>query len=282
MDQDQQQDSVQATVPAATRNEFVRSLSTGLKVLESFSAAEPKLTLSEVARRSGVSRATARRMLLTLVHEGYAYTDGRVFELTPKVLGLGQGYWSGRGWHELLQPSLGELSVQLAESCSAALLVGDEVMYVCRVHTRRIMRIDLALGTKLPAFVTSMGRVLLAEFDDEALRHRLQAMPRTAFTRRTVTDPEQLHGIITGVRADGYAVVDEELEEGLRSVAVPVRDTHGSILLSLNTSISAGRESAAESVKRTLPHLLRCAETVEDLIRSLGDDVGRLTVPQSP
>ncbi|GAA1151842.1 IclR family transcriptional regulator domain-containing protein [Nesterenkonia lutea] len=274
MDQDQ------PGPPAVSRNEFVRSLSTGLKVLESFSAVEPKLTLSDVARRSDVSRATARRMLLTLVHEGYAYTDGRFFELTPKVLGLGQGYWSGRGWHELLQPSLGELSGKLAESCSAALLVDDEVMYVCRVHTRRIMRIDLALGTKLPAFVTSMGRVLLSALDDRTLEDRLQATSRTAFTDRTVTDPVQLRQIITQVRRDGYAVVDEELEEGLRSVAVPARDSTGRIVLSLNTSISAGKESAAESVERTLPHLLRCASAVEDLIRSLGDDVARLTVPQ--
>lgn len=266
--------------PAATRNEFVRSLSTGLKVLESFTAAEPKLSLSEVARRSGTSRATARRMLLTLVHEGYAFTDGRTFELTPRVLGLGQGYWSGRGWHELLQPSLGDLSAQLAESCSAAQLVGDEVMYVCRVHTRRIMRIDLALGTKLPASVTSMGRVLLAGLEDEQLVQRLHAMPRTAFTRSTITDPAQLHQVIRQARQDGYAVVDEELEEGLRSVAVPVTDGRGNTVLALNTSISSAKETSAESLQRTLPGLLRCAAAVEELIQALGDDVGRLLVPQ--
>ncbi|MCH8566419.1 helix-turn-helix domain-containing protein [Nesterenkonia sp. LB17] len=266
--------------PAVNRNEFVRSLSTGLRVLESFSAVEPKLTLSDVARRADVSRATARRMLLTLVHEGYAYTDGRFFELTPRVLGLGQGYWSGRGWHELLQPSLRELSGQLAESCSAALLVGDEVMYVCRVHTRRIMRIDLALGTKLPAFATSMGRVLLSGLDDETLEERLRTTERRAFTARTVTDPHRLREIITAVRTDGYALVDEELEEGLRSVAVPARDGSGRIVLSLNTSISAGKESAQESLDRTLPHLLHSAAAVEDLILTLGEDVGRLTVPQ--
>lgn len=266
--------------PVASRNEFVRSLSTGLRVLESFSAVEPKLTLSDVARRADVSRATARRMLLTLVHEGYAYTDGRFFELTPKVLGLGHGYWSGRGWHELLQPSLGELSGQLSESCSAALLIDDEVMYVCRVHTRRIMRIDLALGTKLPAFATSMGRVLLSGLDDARFEERLRAADLRAYTSRTATDPDALREIIADIRVEGYAVVDEELEEGLRSVAVPVRDSAGDLVLALNTSISAGKESVAQSVDRTLPHLLRCAAAVEDLIRSLGDDVHRLTVPQ--
>lgn len=262
------------------RNEFVRSLATGLRVLEAFSATEPKLTLSDVARRAGVSRATARRMLLTLVHEGYAHTDGRFFELTPKVLGLGQGYWSGRGWHELLQPSLGELSTALGESCSAALLFGDEVMYVCRVHTRRIMRIDLGLGTKLPAFATSMGRVLLSGLEDAVLEERLRSTERRAFTSRTVTDPERLREIITQVRAGGWAVVDEELELGLRSVAVPVRDRSGRVVLALNTSLPAGRESVQESLDRTLPQLLNCATAVEDVIGSLGEDVDRLTVPQ--
>lgn len=266
--------------PGANRNEFVRSLATGLRVLESFSATEPKLTLSDVARRADVSRATARRMLLTLVHEGYAYSDGRFFELTPKVLGLGQGYWSGRGWHELLQPSLSELSGALGESCSAALLFGDEVMYVCRVHTRRIMRIDLALGTKLPAYPTSMGRVLLSGLEDAVLEERLRSTERRAFTSRTITDPERLHAIITQVRAEGWAVVDEELERGLRSVAVPVRDRHGRVVLALNTSLSAGRESVQESLDRTLPQLLDCAAAVEDLIGSLGEDLDRLTVPQ--
>lgn len=266
--------------PGVNRNEFVRSLATGLRVLESFSASEPKLTLSDVARRAAVSRATARRMLLTLVHEGYAYTDGRLFELTPKVLGLGQGYWSGRGWHELLQPSLGELSGKLGESCSAALLLGDEVMYVCRVHTRRIMRIDLGLGTKLPALATSMGRVLLAGLGEEALEERLRTADHRAYTSHTVTDPARLREIIAGVRATGYAVVDEELEDGLRSVAVPVRDSTGNTVLALNTSLSAGRESAQESLIRTLPDLQRCAAAVEDLMRSLGEDVRRLTVPQ--
>ncbi|MGJ9407020.1 IclR family transcriptional regulator C-terminal domain-containing protein [Nesterenkonia aurantiaca] len=273
-------DQEPAAQPGVNRNEFVRSLSTGLRVLESFSATEPRLTLSDVARRAETSRATARRMLLTLVHEGYAYTDGRFFELTPKVLGLGQGYWSGRGWHELLQPSLGELSGKLGESCSAALLLGDEVMYVCRVHTRRIMRIDLGLGTKLPALATSMGRVLLAGLGEEALEERLRTADHRAYTSRTVTDPTRLREIIAGVRATGYAVVDEELEDGLRSVAVPVRDAAGNTVLALNTSLSAGRESAQESLARTLPDLQRCAAAVEDLIRSLGEDVRRLTVPQ--
>lgn len=266
--------------PGVNRNEFVRSLSTGLRVLESFTATEPKQTLSDVARRAGVSRATARRMLLTLVQEGYAYADGRFFELTPKVLGLGQGYWSGRGWHELLQPSLGELSAKLTESCSAALLLGDEVMYVCRVHTRRIMRIDLGLGTKLPALATSMGRVLFAGLGEEALEERLRTADRRAYTAHTVTDPGRLREIIASVRTEGYALVDEELEEGLRSVAVPVRDADGNTVLALNTSLSAGRETAQESLDRTLPDLQRCAAAVEDLIRSLGDEVQRLTVPQ--
>ncbi len=260
----------------------MRSLASGLKVLESFTPLEPRLTLTEAARRSGVSRATARRMLLTLVSLGYAHTDGRHFELTPKVLGLGHGYWSGRGWHELLRPSLEHLSGAVGESSSAAVLSEDDVMYVCRVHTRRIMRIDLGLGTRLPAFATSMGRVLLAGLSDDVLRDRLQAMDRRRFTEHTVTDPARLLELIRRAREEGHAVVDQELERGLRSAAVPVRDAEGRIVLALNTSMQAGHEDLQDSVARVLPELTACAASAEELVRSLGRDLDRLVVPSAP
>lgn len=265
----------------AGRNEFVRSLATGLKILECFTPLEPRLTLTDVARKAGLSRATARRMLLTLVSLGYAHADGRRFELTPKVLGLGHGYWSGRGWHELLRPSLEELSASVGESCSAAVPDGDDVMYVCRVHTRRIMRIDLGLGTKLPASATSMGRVLLAGLGDEELAQRLEAMDLPQFTAQTLTDPAMLHETIKGVREAGFAVVEQELEAGLRSVAVPVQDADGRTVLALNTSMPSGRETVEESVGRVLPALRSCAGTVEELVRTLGKDVERLSIPRS-
>lgn len=258
-------------------NEYVRSLATGLSVLETFTPAEPRLTLSDVARKAGTSRATARRMLLTLVERGYAYTDGRTFELTPRVLGLGHGYWSGRSWHELLQPSLRDLSSRLNESCSAGVLSGDDVMYVSRVHTRRIMRIDLGLGTRLPAFATSMGRVLLAALPVEELRRQLEQADRPAFTSHTVTDPQAILDAVQESARKGFALVDQELELGLRSVAVPVHDSQGRIVLAINTSMSAGTESVAQTARRVSPALKDCADQVETMIRSLGKDIEGLT-----
>ncbi|WP_300342561.1 IclR family transcriptional regulator C-terminal domain-containing protein [Nesterenkonia sp.] len=278
-EQDPQSSSPQDGHPSATpsRNEFVRSLATGLAVLEAFTSDDPRLTLSDVARRAHLNRATARRMLLTLVELGYAYTDGRTFELTPQVLSLGHGYWSGRSWHELLQPQLRELSAKLNESCSAAVLTGDDVMYVSRVHTRRIMRIDLGLGSRLPAFATSMGRVLLADLPPDQLSRRIHAMARPALTAHTVTDPETLIGLIQQVGQDGFALVDQELEVGLRSAAVPVRSAAGRTVLALNTSISAGAESPEQTADRVRPALQRCAQQVEAMIRSLGRDAESLT-----
>ncbi|WP_120006534.1 IclR family transcriptional regulator domain-containing protein [Nesterenkonia muleiensis] len=262
---------------ALGRNEYVRSLATGLDVLETFTPAEPRQTLAEVARKAGVSRATARRMLLTLVERGYAYFDGRVFELTPRVLGLGHGYWSGRSWHELLQPSLRDLSSRLNESCSAGVLTSDDVMYVSRVHTHRIMRIDLGLGTRLPAFATSMGRVLLANLSEDELLARLKQMERPAFTSHTVTQPEELACAVRAVKDEDVALVDQELELGLRSAAVPVRDAHGRTVLAINTSMSAGTESVQDTRQRVFPALKECAGHVETMIRSLGKDLESLT-----
>ena len=269
-------DSDQATVPA-NKTEFVRSFASGLDVLETFTPAEPRLTLADVAKKSGMSRATARRMLLTLVERGYAYTDGRTFELTPRVLSLGHGYWSGRSWHELLQPALRDVSSRLNESCSAAILTGDDVMYVSRVHTRRIMRIDLGLGTRLPAVATSMGRVLLADLPDAQLRSRLERMKRPARTQYTLTTVDQLADAIAEVRTKGCSMVDQELELGLRSVGLPVRDGDGRTVLAINTSLSAGQESPEATVRRVVPALQECAAHVETMIRSLGKDLDSLT-----
>lgn len=261
---------------ATPKGDFVRSLATGLDVLEAFTPAEPRLTLTEVAKKSATSRATARRMLLTLVERGYAYTDGRTFELTPRVLSLGHGYWSGRSWHELVQPSLRDVSARLNESCSAAILTGHEVMYVSRVHTRSIMRIDLGLGTRLPAFATSMGRVLLSGKPEDELRTELAQVSRPQFTPHTLTDLDLLVEAISTAGQQGYALVDQELEVGLRSAAVPVRDAAGHIVLAINTSMAAGAESIDATRQRVLPALQECAAQVEAMVRSLGKDLDSL------
>lgn len=250
------------------REDFVQSLATGLSVLESFSEAHPKMTLSEVARQTGISRASARRMLLTLVQLGYAATDGRQFELTPRVLGLGYGFWSGYGLKELLQPSLQELAGRLGESCSASVLVGDQIMYVARAHTRRIMRMDLGVGTRLPAFATSMGRVLLSDRDSAELTEILSRAERPQLTPATVTDVAALVARIDAARSEGCAMVDQELEAGLRSVAVPVAHPERGILTAINTSVSAGFETAEETRERVLPGLQATARQVEQTVLS--------------
>ena len=260
------------------RNEFVSSLATGLRVLECFSPVDSRLTLTQVAERTGLSRATARRMLLTLAELGYAYSDGRFFELTPRVLTLGHGYWSGRGWHELLAPALRNLSEELNESCSAAIMVDDDVLYVSRVHTRRIMRIDLGLGTRLPAFATSMGRILLSDLSKEALRVRLHDMDRPALTPWTVTDPARLAALIRAAGEEGFALVDQELEPGLRSAGVPVRDAGGRTILAINTSMTASAETADQTRKRVRPALQACAAEVQTLVHSLGSDLDSLLI----
>lgn len=248
------------------KDQFVQSLATGIRVLESFSDTHPRMTLAEVARRTDVSRATARRMLHTLVHLGYAHTDGRQFSLTPRVLGLGHGYWSSAGLTELLQPILRDLGEALGESCSASVLVGEEIMYISRVHTRRIMRMDLGVGTRLPAFATSMGRVLLSDVDEATLVQRLQQVDRPAYTTRTTTDPQALAEAIGRARVEGHAMVDQELEDGLRSIAVPIHHPERGIIAAINASAAAGAESAEQTLKRLLPRLREGARGAERML----------------
>ncbi len=251
---------------ATPREEIVQSLATGLRVLESFSDARPRMTLSEVARQTGISRASARRMLRTLVAQGYAHTDGRDFELTPKVLGLGYGFWSRYGLKELLQLSLQDLASHLHESCSAAVLAGEDIVYIARVHTRRIMQIDLGVGTTLPAYATSMGRVLLSQRSDEELRDFFASAERPALTANTITGVEALVEAVRTTRERGYALVDQELEAGLRSVAVPVAHPRRGVLAAMNISVSAGLESAEESLERVLEPLQHAALHAQDVI----------------
>lgn len=249
------------------KEDFVRSLANGLKVMECFAEADGPLTLSDVARRTGLSRASARRMLSTLVHLDYALTDGRGFTLTPKVLSLGLGFRSIDGIRDVIDPALRDLSAALGESSSASVLMGEDIVYVARVHTRRIMRMNLEVGTRLPAFATSMGRVLLASMDGRDLMQALRAWNRPQLTPATITDVTELVTVIHQARQDGFALVDQELEVGLRSVSVPVVHPERGVLTALNVSVSAGLESPEESLLRVLPSLRDAAEkTVKSIL----------------
>ncbi|MFJ6604155.1 IclR family transcriptional regulator domain-containing protein [Streptomyces lydicus] len=250
--------------------EFVESLARGLLTLTAFGTGRAELPLSAVAEATGLARATARRALITLAHLGYLTTDGKLFRLTPKVLELGFAHLSGLTLPAIAQPHLAALVERVHDSASMAVLSGDEIQYVARVPTVRIMSVNITLGTRFPAYPTSMGRVLLAGLPPAERSGRLARTALTRLTRHTVTDPERLGAILEQVRADGYALVDEELEEGLRSLAVPVHDRTGRVVSAVNVSTHAGRCTPEEARATILPALRDAATAIEADLRVAG------------
>ena len=246
------------------QGEFVQSLERGLAVIGCFSREHSALTLTEVAKLTGQTRATARRILLTLEQLGFASSDGREFSLTPKVLDLGYAYLSALDLADFAQPEMEKLVEQTHESSSAAVLDGAEIVYVVRVPTTRIMSVSLGLGSRLPAAATSLGRVLLAELEPSDLERWLAVTPLAPLTRHTVTAPGRLAEEIAAVRAQGWALVDQELEEGVRSVATALRGRHGVAVAALNVSTPAGRVTLRELRETILPRLLAAAARIND------------------
>jgi len=243
--------------------DYVQSLSRGLTVLQAFNAERPAMTLADMARATGLTRATARRLLLTLVSLGYVCTDGRTFELTPRVLDLGFAYVSSLQLPDIAQPFMEALSDRVHESVSASVLDGAQIVYVARVNTQRIMGISLAIGSRLPAAWTSMGRVLLAGLPDEQLDGFLDGLVVTELTSQSITDPDTLRSEVHAVRAQGFALVDQELEEGIRSVAAPLRDRRGRTLAAINVGTHAARVTLKELRGVILPALLTTARSIE-------------------
>ncbi|MGX1564444.1 IclR family transcriptional regulator domain-containing protein [Streptomyces sp. NPDC055506] len=249
---------------------FVRSFERGLAVIRAFDSEHQALTLSEVARACDLTRAAARRFLLTLADLGYVHTDGRRFRLTPRVLELGYSYLSSYTLPQIAEPHLELLVAQVRESSSLCVLDGDDIVYVARVPTRRIMTASITVGTRFPAYVTSVGRVILAHLPDKEVETRLARAELKPLTARTVATPEALRAELRRVRRQGYAVVDQELEEGLRSVAAPVRDREGEVVAAVNIAVHAGRNSV-DSVRRDLlPHLLATVARIEADLRITG------------
>ncbi|MCQ1999466.1 IclR family transcriptional regulator domain-containing protein [Arthrobacter zhaoxinii] len=249
------------TAPAS--GQYVQSLARGLLVIRAFDAEHVQMTLSEVSRRTGLTRATARRFLLTLAELGYVRTDGRTFELTALVLQLGYSYLSGQSLPQLTQPVLEDLSREISESTSASVLDGDEIVYIARIHTRRLMTVGISVGTRFPAYATSMGRVLLAGLPEDRFEDYVSGAQLRPLTERTVTDPDRLRAVVAQVREQGWALVDQELELGLRSVAVPVLDPQGAVVAALNTSMQATVGfTLEEAAARVLPHLQQASATI--------------------
>lgn len=245
---------------------YVQSFARGLEVIRSFSASAPRQTLTEVAGRSGLSRAGARRILLTLQALGYVHVEGKLFSLTPRILDLGFAYLSSMPIWNLAEPVMEALAGQVKESCSAAVLDGTDILYVIRVSTHKIMKINLNVGSRLPAYCTSLGRMLLSALPEDELMQRLQASERTALTKHTATDIDELAARIALARRQGWALVNQELEEGLVSMAAPITNRSGQTVAALNISGQANRTSAKAMHDTMLPQLLAAARTVSGLL----------------
>jgi IclR family transcriptional regulator, pca regulon regulatory protein len=256
-------------MPDGQPADFVQSLQRGLSVINSFSREHPHQTLSEVAGRTGLTRATSRRVLLTLSELGYVNQNGRAFSLTPKVLDLGYSFLSSFRVVEVAQPSMERLVDDVHESSSMAVLDGGEIVYVARVPTSRIMTIALALGSRLPAYPTSMGRVLLSGLSDDELDEYLLTTTLETLTVNTTTSRRALRSIVTKVRTDGFALVDQELEEGVRSIAAPIINSRGDVIAAMNVSCHASRVDVDRMMDEFQPRLLQAAAEISELVRSL-------------
>jgi IclR family transcriptional regulator, pca regulon regulatory protein len=248
---------------AVRQADFVQSLERGLAVIKAFSSDTPSMTLSEIAARTGLTRAAARRFLLTLRDLGYVGSDGRTFSLRPRVLELGYSYLSTLPIWEIARPALEELSDSVRETTSASVLDGTDIVFVARVETKRIMSMTLGVGSRLPAWATAMGRVLLADLSPAQLDQYFAQVPqRAALNERTVTDERKLRRIIGEAAKNGWTLVDQEVEEGVRSLAVPIRSPSGRTEAALTVCSHAFRVSPDRIMEEFLPLVLATSQRI--------------------
>ena len=247
---------------------FMTSLARGLAVIKAFTEQRRKLTIAQVSQRTGIPRAAARRCLYTLERMGYVDADKHTYTLRPKILALGHAYLSSTPLAVSAQPVLDRVRSALNESCSLAILDGDDILYLARSAASRIIAVQLNVGSRLPAYCTAMGRALLAHLPERDLDAYLARVELRPFVDRTVTSPDDLRRLLVAAREAGYAVVDQELEIGLRSIAVPVRGTSGAVVAAINVSVHAAHATIRQMEAQFLPHL-----------RAASDDLGALLVP---
>lgn len=250
---------------------FVQSLERGLEVLRALNDSPASLTLTEIANQMGMTRAAARRFLLTLVDLGYAGSDERGFSLRPRVLELGHAYLSSLRLPEIALPHLERLAAKVHETTSLTVLDDDEIVYVARVHGFRILTVSIAVGTRFPAYATSTGRVLLAGLDAAEFESYFERIAPRQLTSGTLTNRERLAHEIARVRRQGWTIVDQELEQGLRSIAAPVRDADGRVIAAVNTSTHSSRTSLDTMRRSWLPHLLATAENISAELAQMPD-----------
>ena len=246
---------------------FMTSLARGLAVIRAFSQHRKKLSIAQISHQTGIPRAAVRRCLHTLARLGYVNVDARDFQLSPKILTLGHAYLSSTPLSASAQPTLDRVAAAVHESCSITILEEDEILYVARsAATTRIMSVDLSIGSRLPAYCTSMGRVLLAGLSSAELAAYLGRVKLAAFTQYTITSRDKLHKALDAVRHDGFSIVDQELEVGLRSIAVPVHDGTGKAVAAVNIGAQASRASAKQMEQQFLPHLQAAARELGMLL----------------
>lgn len=248
-------------------DQFVGSFARGLSVIRAFGEDAGSMTLSEVAARTGLTRAGARRILLTLQSLGYVDSFERRFFLTPKILDLGYSYLSTTPLWHLAEPFMEDVVNQVHESCSASVLDGTEIVYILRVPTKKIMTISLSIGSRLPAWCTSMGRVLLGDLNPEMLSSVLDRSRITPITGRTVTDRRKLEQIIRDDHRKGWSLVNQELEDGLISISVPLHGRNGRVIAAMNVSGHSSRTTPTEMTRTVLPVLKQTAEKIDAALR---------------
>jgi len=253
-------------IDALTDPSFMTSLARGLAVVKAFSEQRRAMTIAQLSQKTGIPRAAVRRCLYTLKQLGYADSEANNFFLKPKILSLGYSYLSSTPLTLSAQPALNKISRELNESCSLGALEENEVLYLSRSQSSRVMSVALNAGSRVPAYCTSLGRVLLSDLPAHELHDYFSKARLIAYTDRTVTDEETLRKILGEVRQQGYAIVEEELEIGLLSIAAPVRGASGIIGAAVSVSAQAGRTTRAQLEQNFLPSLLNTASELSVLL----------------
>ena len=248
--------------PEFDSGDYVNSLARGLEVIRAFGRSKPSMTLSEVAQRTDLTRAAARRFLLTLVREGYAETDGKYFRLRPKVLELGFSVLASMDITEVMQPIIDDLADKLQESVFVAMLDADSVIYIARARSQRMVSVGISVGSRAPAHSVSTGRVLLAGLSDAELDEYLESATLEKFTENTVTSRVKLRALVEEARRQGWSIVDQELEIGLRSISAPIQDRSGRVIAALNVCCPSVRLTLEDMRSQVLVELLDAAQRI--------------------